>query len=229
MCGKLMRHITQIVNADKNYSIFMDITIYYRKILCYNNEKSVKPAEVDEMEYKRIKEEKFEEIYRTFQNDVYRISLYYIKDMHTAQDITQKVFYQFYMHYENINPDSVRAYLFRSARNLSYNWIRDTKREVGGEYLDVMPEENVPQYSTEDEYIRDEHEREAKEFVSFLMEQLREENESWYNIVNLIYCMEKPHDEVAKELGISREALYNKLYRAKKWMRKKFETEYKKL
>lgn len=181
------------------------------------------------MEHKRIKEARFENIYRTFQNDVYKISLYYTKDEHIAQDIAQKVFYQFYLHMDNVNMDSVRAYLLRSSRNLSYNWLRDTKREVNGEYLDVIPEEDVPHYSTEDEYIRDEQTRERKEFVAMLMERLREENESWYDIVNLIYCLEKPHDEVAKELGMSRDVLYNKLYRAKKWMRKKFEDEYKNL
>lgn len=181
------------------------------------------------MEHKRIKEEKFEKFYRTYQNDVYKISLYYTKDEHIAQDIAQKVFYQFYVHFDNVNMEKVRPFLIRCARNLSYNWLRDTKREVGGEYLEVLPEENVPHYSTEDEYIRDEHARETKEFVGALMERLREENESWYNIVNLIYCLEKPHDEVAKELGMSREVLYNKLYRAKKWLRKKFEDEYKRL
>ena len=108
------------------------------------------------MEHNKTKEEKFEEIYRTFQNDVYRISLYYTKDSHTAQDISQKVFYQFYLHFENVNIGSVRAYLIRSARNLSFNWIRDRKREVHGEYLDVIPEEDVPHYSSEDEYSLEE-------------------------------------------------------------------------
>jgi len=58
---------------------------------------------------------------------------------------------------------------------------------------------------------------------------LRKENESWYQIVNLIFCLEKPHDVVAKELGISKDVLYSKLYRAKKWIRKNFEDEYKNL
>ena len=128
-----------------------------------------------------------------------------------------------------MNKDSVRTYPIRSARNLSYNWLRDMKKEMNGELLDTIPEENVPQYSTEDDYIRDEQERERKEFVALLMERLREENEMWYNIVNLVYCMEKPHDLVAKELGMTREILYSKLYRAKKWLRKKFEDEYNKL
>lgn len=181
------------------------------------------------MEYKMIKEEKFDRIYRTYQNDVFKISLYYTKDEYIAQDISQKVFYQFYLHFDNVNKDSVRTYLIRSARNLSYNWLRDTKREMNGELLDTIPEENVPQYSTEDEYIREEQEREAKEFVAILMEHLREENESWYDVVNLVFCLEKPHDLAAKELGITRDTLYNRLYRAKKWLRKKFEDEYHKL
>lgn len=186
-------------------------------------------VEVMTMDYIMIKDEKFDRIYRTYQNDIYKISLYYTKDSHIAQDISQKVFCKFYLHFDNVNPDSVRAYLIRSARNLSYNWLRDMKKELSGEYIDVLPEEDVPQYSTEDEFIQDEQRREEKEFVRMLMERLREENESWYDIINLIYCMEKPHDQVAKELGMTREVLYNKLYRAKKWLRKKFEDEYKKL
>lgn len=176
-----------------------------------------------------IKDEKFDRIYRTYQNDVFKISLYYTKDEYISQDITQKVFYHFFLHLDNVKKDSIRAYLIRSARNLSYNWLRDTKREVNGVLLDIIPEENVPQYSTEDEYIRDEEERERKVFVAMLMERLREENESWYDVVNLVFCMEKPHDLAAKELGITREVLYNRLYRAKKWLRKKFEDEYNKL
>ena len=181
------------------------------------------------MMYRMIKEVKFEKIYRTYQNDVYKISLYYTKDEHIAQDITQKVFYHFYLQLDNVNLEMVRTYLIRCARNLSYNWLRDTRHERGGEYLENVPEENIPHYSTEDDYIRDEQQQETREFVAILLENLKEEHELWYNIVNLIYCLEMPHDQVAKELGMTREALYNKLYRAKKWLRTKFEDEYKKL
>lgn len=181
------------------------------------------------MEYKESKEEKFEEIYRTFQNDVYKISLYYTKDVHTAQDISQKVFYQFYLHFEDVNPERVQAYLIRAARNLSYNWLRDTKREVNGEHLDVVADEEALRQSVEDDYVKVETKQEAKVLIGNIMEGLRQENESWYEIVNLIFCMEKPHDEVAKELGITRDVLYSKLYRAKKWIQKNFKEEYLKL
>lgn len=181
------------------------------------------------MEYDETKEEEFEEIYRTYKDDIYRISLYYTKDEHIAQDISQNVFYQFYFHINDVKAECVRAYLIRSARNMSYNWLRSVSRDVGGEYLDTIPEENVPHYSTEEEYIRDEEKREIIEFTKELMERLREHNESWYDIVNLLYCLGKTREMVADELDISRELLYDKLYRAKQWLRKNFEDEYRNL
>lgn len=181
------------------------------------------------MQRNRTKDEVFEEIYRTYQNDVYKISLYFTKEEYIAQDIAQKAFYKLYLHFENVNLDSVRSYLLRTARNLSYNWLRDMKRETQGEYIDNIPEERAILLSAEDEYIREEKRKERQEFASEIMQKLWEENESWYDILNLIYCLGKPHDEAARELGISRDVLYSKLYRAKRWIRKHFEEKYMKL
>lgn len=169
------------------------------------------------------KEKRFEEIYRTYVHDVYKISLYYTKDEYIAQDIAQKSFYKLYLHFDNVNLDSVRSYLLRTARNLSYNWIRDMKRETEGDYIDNIPEDRAVLLSAEDEYLKEEKQKERERFVQELLHELREENESWYDILNLIYCLEKSHDEAAKELGISRDVLYSKLYRAKRWIRKHFE------
>ncbi len=174
----------------------------------------------------KTKEEMFEEIYRIYQHDVYKISLYYTKDEYIAQDIAQKAFYKLYLHFENVNPDSVRFYLLRTARNMSYNWLRDMKHESQGEYIENIPEDSMVLHSAEDEYLKEEKQRERQEFVQKLLHKLWEENESWYDILNLIYCLDKSHDEVAKELGISRDVLYSKLYRAKRWIRKHFEDDF---
>lgn len=184
--------------------------------------------EVISMRANVTKEERFEEIYQTHKNDVYKISLYYTKDEYIAQDIAQKTFYKLYLHFDNVNLDSVRSYLLRTARNLSYNWLRDMKHEQG-DYIDNIPEESAILLSAEDEYIRDEKQKERKKFASEILHKVWEENESWYDVLNLIYCLGKPHDEAARELGISRDVLYSKLYRAKRWLRKHFEDEYMKL
>lgn len=152
--------------------------------------------------------------------------MYYTKDEYIAQDIAQKAFYKLYLHFDNVNLDSVRCYLLRTARNMSYNWLRDMKNETQGEYIENIPEESAILLSAEDEYLKEEKQKERQEFVQDLLHKLWEENESWYDILNLIYCLEKSHDEAAKELGISRDVLYSKLYRAKRWIRKHFEDDF---
>lgn len=181
------------------------------------------------MEYKTIKEELYDEIYRKYHNDVYKISLYYVKDADAAEDITQNVFFQFYMRFQHINRDCIKAYLIRAARNAAYNWIRDHKKELKGEYLDNIPEEHIVLHSAEDKYIMKERKKSVYDFTAKIMEELRQENESWYEVINMIYCLEKTHEATALELDMSKDVLYSKIYRAKRWLRKKFENEYRAL
>lgn len=181
------------------------------------------------MQYKTMKEENFDKIYRSFRDDVYKVSLYYTKEAYAAEDVAQKVFCEFFRHYDTVDEDCVRAYLIHSAKNLALNWLRDRKREMTGEYLDVIAEDHTPRYSVEDRYISDEQSHEREVLVSNMLQRLREENESWYHIIYLIFCIEKSHYEAASALGISRDVLYSKLYRAKKWLRKTFEDEFDKL
>ena len=168
----------------------------------------------------------FEKIYHAYIDDVYRISLYYTQDEYIAEDVTQRTFLQFYIHQSNVNQDSIKAYLMRTARNFSYNWIRDVNREIGRNYDDNIPEEDKQLISAEDEVLKEERQKDRERFAHAIMEELREENEAWYVALDLIYFMDKPFDEVAEELNITREVLYSRFYRAKRWIRKKFEARY---
>lgn len=180
------------------------------------------------MQYKTTKEKEFDELYQTYRNDVYKISLYYTKDEHIAEDMTQNIFFQIYSHFENVRMDTVRPYLVRITRNICFNWLREHKKDPS-EYIDNVPEEGMLKSSLEEEYIKEEQENEEHSFIARIMEELREENESWYHILHLIYCLEKSHEDVCDELDLTRDVLYSKLYRAKRWIRKKYEKEYMEL
>lgn len=180
-----------------------------------------------EDDFLTAREAMMDEVYRAYQRDVYRVCLYFTRDEYAAQDVMQKTFYEFYLHYDTVNHDCIRAYLLRSARNLSYNWNRDRKREVQGDYLGDLPEIDVTTNSVEEEYINKEERDASKKLANYIMECVKEENESWYEILNLLYCLDKPHDVVAYELNITKEVLYSKLYRAKKWIRRRFNIDYR--
>lgn len=178
------------------------------------------------MGYKARKEEKFDSIYRAYKNDVYKLSLYYTRDEHAAKDISQKAFIEFYLHMDSVNIECSRGYLFRAVRNLATNLARDNKYRSQEEELEILDEIQRASASVEDAYVKRECEKQKKEFYNSLMEHVRHKNESWYEALHLAYCMEMPQDEVAEELGISKEVLYSRLHRARDWIRKNYEEEY---
>lgn len=181
------------------------------------------------MERQISKEEKFESIYRTYETDVYKLSLYFTKDEQAAKDIMQRAFFEFYLRMDNINLESARGYLFRSVRNMAYNLTRDNKHRAQDEELEILDEVKRTSISVEDAYVLRESKRQKKEFFESIMEHLRKKNPSWYEALHLVYCMEMPQDEVAEELGISKEVLYSRLHRAKKWILKNYKEEYEKV
>lgn len=72
------------------------------------------------MKYKSKKDEKFEEIYQMYANDLYRVCLYFAKEEGLAQEIFEQTFIDFYNYFEEINPDCMFAYLVRAAKDLFY-------------------------------------------------------------------------------------------------------------
>lgn len=71
------------------------------------------------------KTEKFELIYERYANDVYRLSLYLLKDETKAQDITQQAFENIYKRLQESDEESVCNQLLIEAKRLAKN--QDTK------------------------------------------------------------------------------------------------------
>lgn len=70
---------------------------------------------------KVIKWERYEQIYRTYANDVYKVCLYYSQDKQKASDDTERVFVEFYDEFEDVESDQFFALLIRKAKSLAVN------------------------------------------------------------------------------------------------------------
>lgn len=66
-----------------------------------------------------IKRKRFEKIYRSYVNDVYRVCLYYSKDERRAKDLTTQVFVEFYKEFEEMDSNHIFAHLVHKAKGLS--------------------------------------------------------------------------------------------------------------
>ena len=169
---------------------------------------------------------KIASIYEEYKDDVYKVCLYFTKDRFVAQELAQQVFFNFYQHIDQIEEESVQGYLVRAARNTSFNYLRDQKYEQARGSWETLGEESATVISVEEIYFRNEQKQQEKMLSSSILERLRQENMEWYTAMNYVYCLGKPHEVVADELGISKDALYSLIYRAKKWIRKNYESEY---
>lgn len=181
------------------------------------------------MKFKETKEESFESIYKKNAVDVYRASMHIVDNEAVANEIMQQAFLNFRNRKEPVKPECVKSYLITIARNLSKNHIRRTWREVGYEtYTDEEGVEAVVEPSTEsleDVYFEDYRREERRKLSNQILEDLKGHNEEWYQILYRITYLEKSHDEIAEELGITKDVLYSRLYRARNWAREKYQTK----
>ena len=176
------------------------------------------------------KEERFDSIYRSYSDDVFKLCLYFTRDRDTAQDLAQQTFIKCYNHFEDISPEYMQAYLMRIARNLFYNYQRDTKKEIKTDVAVVdTHREKLLTESLEEEYFRERRREMQAELSGNILENMRKENEGWYKIFSMMYFDDKTHDEISHELGITKEVLYSRIHRAKRWVRKHYKKEFDEL
>lgn len=150
----------------------------------------------------------FNDIYDKYVNPVWRTALYYSGNQTDAEEITQLTFIQLLISYETIqNKDAIEAWLLTTARRLL------EKETPGSDELIFMQE----------------HRRKDIEFTNTMLEELYRHNSKWYDAVVRAYALEIPQKQIAEEMGIRLEAFQSMLFRAKKWIKTKYEADYREM
>lgn len=175
------------------------------------------------------REEYFNDLYDAYAKGIYRLALHYTRDKDMAHDILQGTFMKLYKHLDNINLDTVYPWLCRVAKNLAYDYSQAAKNEILGEVFDFIIESTNALPSMEECYLKKQQVRDKKELCDSILERLSLDHKNWFEALVLVYCLDKPQMEVAEELGISLETLHSRLYRARQWVYKHYEEEYKKV
>ena len=178
------------------------------------------------MEFKSTKEELFDGIYRAYVEDVYKACLYMTKNEDLSQEMTQQAFVNYYERFEKVKPDYIKAYLVQSAKNLIKNYYRDNSKFVeNDENGDIPISENLTCESVEDQYI-DREKREAKQKLTReILADLKRGHKNWYDILYMKYFQDMDYDEIAIELGVTKDVLYSRIRRTKRWLQEKYGIE----
>lgn len=169
-----------------------------------------------------MEKKKFTEIYKQYKKLVMKIAYDSLKDTFLAEEICQKVFTAFYENIDSLKADGAKTWLMVTTRNAVIDYIRRQKvRREKAVCLYMDAAERVPE--SEEIFVeRMENER----LTIQILDDLREKNQEWYQVVEAICVREMSQKEAAGYLGMTQQVLNAKLYRAKQYIRRKYQKEY---
>ena len=178
----------------------------------------------------------FNEIYSNYKNLVLKAAHIYVDDLDTAEDIMQDTFLALYRDMTDKEIESekeysnIKSWLYTTAKHMALNYGKKAARTISADALegsDVI-EEPVSE-SLESEYLGRIAEEERAELHERIFAALIKKNPRWHEAIMMTGYLEIPTAEAASRLGMSENAFYAMMHRARKWIYNKFGVEYKEL
>ncbi len=171
----------------------------------------------------------FDEVYETYADQVYQTALYYSRNEDTAEEITHTVFMKLYDYEKKSEIINLGNWLIVVTRNTVYDYYKKAKREVLVDDISSVADGVVHTDSAETEFLKKINAEKRAHLVHKIYTDLYSTNERWYEAVRLTYRLKLPQEEGAKRMGVSLGSFQLMLYRAKRWIKKRYQEEFDQL
>jgi RNA polymerase sigma-70 factor (family 1) len=160
----------------------------------------------------------FAVMYNHYYSFVHARVLHLIHSTELAEDVTQEIFLKIWENREKLGAvQSFKSYLFITARNHTLNTLKSISRSENG-LSEIVRYINTSHNSTEEEVL-------SNEYAKFIQQKLEELPPRTKEIFRLCREQSKTYNEVAAELGISRDAVKSRMMHAIKTLRDAAEKE----
>lgn len=169
--------------------------------------------EKDFIAFKDGDQASFEVVYNCNKESLFRYTLQFLKNPELAYDVVQEVFIRLWeSRLQMVNFENVRGFLFLTAKNNAINYLKraSVDLKVKGKILEgyTFPDESEVEY-----YVID---REYEKYITDILNTLPEQTKIVFKKCRF---EDKSYDEVAEELGISRNTVKKHMMRALKTFR----------
>lgn len=178
----------------------------------------------------------FNEIYSNYKNLVLKAAHIYVDDLDTAEDIMQDTFLALYRDMTEKDYKSekeysnIKSWLYTTAKHLALNYGKKAERTVSADALEGSDAIEEPfTESLESEYLGRIAEEQRADLHERIFIALMKKNPRWHEAIMMVGYLEIPRAEAARRLGMSENAFYAMMHRARKWIYKKFGVEYEEL
>lgn len=171
-------------------------------------------------EVKQGSRESFEALYNKYVQPIYRFIYHMLNHRERAQDLTQEVFIRLYHNASQFSPTGkFSSWLYRMAKNMTLNYIRDNAKTLKGKSLEAVSEE-TGQANSIQKILKDEKSdpgqtavtHEEQELVRSGLSKLKPHDRE---IIILFVVNELSHQEIGHILGCSATSTKVRLHRAR--------------
>ena len=172
-----------------------------------------------------MKREEYDRMYKQYYRLVIHVAFDILQDYALAQDVCQEVFIKFHQKIEGLDEDKLKGWMLRNALRKSIDMLRKAYRRREISVLEEKMEDKLVvecMTELENEICRE-------QFHSFLLEELKEQNPMWYEIMVRVIVYEEPAKEVAADYGITVMNLRMKISRARRWLNDNYYKHYREL
>ncbi|NOY22658.1 MAG: RNA polymerase sigma factor [Acidobacteria bacterium] len=155
----------------------------------------------------------FKNMYQKYERDVFRFAYWLCRNAHDAEDISSETFVRAWAGSGRLNAQTLKGYLFKIARNLWLDQLKQKKRKLSDPDVITDPGQNPEEYALGNE---------TAELVQNALADLRSSDR---HILFLRFTEELSYREIADCLGLSMAAVKVALHRAKKRLGKRIKEE----
>lgn len=163
------------------------------------------------------KTEAFTEMYQRYSDLVVKSVVAQTKDVDLANEICQNVFMSYYQNMDRIEVKFIKTWLLEVTKNQLIDYWRkaSTRKEILIEEDSGTIPEKISHFSVEKQYY-------DKMLICEILEDLKETNEKWYEVIECVCIRQMEHEEAAKYLNIGPVVLRSRLYRARNHIIRKY-------
>lgn len=176
----------------------------------------------------KMKREDFREFYKKYFRFSISIANEIVKNIDTAQDIAQEVFCSLFQQSKNLNLKKDEKMLYGFVKRATVNKALDYRK-----YGHIKRESTAEEDFLEDRLVDEECNLEArilqmeeKEYAKLVLQRLRTANPMNYEILIKVKYLDISPDEVAREYGLTRNGVNNRIFRTKQWIEREMSRIY---
>ncbi|MCD8104038.1 MAG: sigma-70 family RNA polymerase sigma factor [Lachnospiraceae bacterium] len=176
-----------------------------------------------------MKNERFEGAYRKFRKLIIRYVEKKTSDHQFAEEISHRVFCEFFIHMGHIDPAAEKVWLMRCTKRAVIDYLRRKQHCMESLSADIFSDseyDGAEFFIAWEGLVSLESRFAQRELIVHIFRDLEQVNTRWYEVAILCFVLERSYAEAAEYLKVPVDVVRGRIRRARVYIRANFYDEF---